>query len=206
MKRFVAFFLLLVKTGGDMKYTRINLFVVWMLLMASTASAQTSDWRALEALPTGTKVKIALNNNPTFGHCRLNGVSDEKLTCNYGKWPLTRQSVYHRDDIKAVFLTHDGMRIGLAVGAGAGAVLGAANNTCCRASYALFGAGVLGAIGMFIGAVADPFFHGRAVYRSSQDPVKVRDGRSSPNSQNASQASGKISSCLRDGVALQCVQ
>src|ERR1019366_5425165 len=100
-----------------MRYTRIILLIIAPLLLASTAMSQT-DWEAVQALPNGTKIKVTLKNRPTFGHCFLDGVSDDQLVCSTGRWPLSRRNVYMRDDIKAVYLVHNGPAIGLAVGAG----------------------------------------------------------------------------------------
>ena len=116
--------------------------------------------------------------------------------------------VYLRDDIKAVYLTHSGPAIGLGVGAGAGAIIGAAGDPVPglgRGGTALLDAGLLGGLGAFFGMVLDPFFHGRVVYRSPQDPYKVHNAPSLPNGRNTSQPPANVPSCLRDGVTFQCV-
>ena len=189
-----------------MTYTKIIPILLAALLIASSATSQTDDWGAVQALRSGTKIKVTLKNRPTFGHCFTDGASDDQLVCNSGKWPLSRRKVYLRDDIEAVYLTHSGPAIGLGVGAGAGAVIGAAGSSCCRATNALLGAGALGVVGWFFGTAADPFFHGRAVYRSSpHDPYKSRNDPSLPIGQNTSHPPANVPSCLRDGVTFQCV-
>jgi hypothetical protein len=189
-----------------MKYTRTIFLIITPLLLVSNARSQSNDWETVQSLRTGTKIKVTLKNRPTFGHCFLDGVSDDQLVCSSGKGPISRRRVYLRDDIKAVFLAHNAPAIGLAVGAGTGAVIGATRSTCCHSAYALLGAGAFGVVGMFFGLVADPFFHGSAIYRSPQDPYQGLNNPLSLNRQNVSRRSGKEPSCLRDGITMQCVQ
>ena len=191
-----------------MTYTKIIPFLLAPLLIASSAMSQTDHWQAVQALRSGTKIKVTLKNRPTFGHCFMDGASDAQLVCNSGRWPLSRRKVYLRDDIKAVYLTHNGPAIGLAVGAGAGAAIGAAGDPVPglgRGGTALLDAGLLGGLGAFFGMVLDPFFHGRVVYRSPQDPYQSHNDPSLPNGQKTSQPPANVPSCLRDGVTFQCV-
>ena len=191
-----------------MTYTKIIPILLAPLLLASSATSQTADWEALQALRSGTKIKVTLKNRPTFGHCFFDGASDDQLVCVSGRWPLSRRMVYLRDDIKAVYLTHSGPAIGLGVGAGAGAIIGAAGDPVPglgRGGTALLDAGLLGGLGAFFGMVLDPFFHGRVVDRSPQDPYKGRDKPSLRNGQNTNLPPANVPSCLRDGVTFQCV-
>jgi hypothetical protein len=190
-----------------MKYTRTLLLLLVPLLYVSRATSQTSDWKAVQALPSGTKIKVTLKDRPTFGHCFLDGVSDTQLACSFRTRLRTRDRVFLRDDIKAVFLVHSGPMIGLAVGAGAGAALGASRAPIPglgRGGTALVDAGILGGVGAFFGLVLDPFFHGRAVYRSPQDPSKNPTSPPAPNAQEI-RSSQNAPACLRDGATLQCV-
>ncbi len=189
-----------------MTYTKIIPFLLAPLLIASSAKSQTDDWGAVQALRSGTKIKVTLKNRPTFGHCFLDGASDDQLVCVSGRWPLSRLKVYLRDDIKAVYLTHNGPAIGLAVGAGAGAAIGATGDPVPglgRGGTALLDAGLLGGLGAFFGLVLDPFFHGRVVYRSPDSP-NGGSHSSISKKQNASPPTVDIS-CLKNGVTLQCV-
>ena len=195
-----------------MTYTKIISFLLAPLLIASSAMSQTANWEAVQALRNGTKIKVTLKHGPTFGHCFFDGASDDQLFCISGRWPLSRRKTYLRDDIKAVYLTHNGPAIGLGVGAGAGAIIGATGDPVPglgRGGTALLDAGLLGGLGAFFGMVLDPFFHGRVVYRSPQDPYKDpykgRDNPSLPNGRNTSPPPANVPSCLRDGVTLQCV-
>src|SRR6266853_6813445 len=192
-----------------MRYTKIIPFLLASLLIASSAKSQTDDWATVQGLRSGTKIKVTLKNRPTFGHCFFDGASDDQLFCTSRGGLLSRRKLYLRDDIKAVYLTHKGPAIGLAVGAGAGAAIGAAGDPVPglgRGGTALLDAGLLGGLGAFFGMVLDPFFHGRVVYLSPQDPYKGHSDPSSlPNGQNTSQPPVNVPSCLRDGVTLQCV-
>ena len=191
-----------------MTYTKIIPFLLAPLLIASSAMSQTDDWEAVQALRSGSKIKVTLKNRPTFGHCFFDGASDDQLVCTSRGGLLSRRKLYLRDDIKAVYLTHNGPAIGLGVGAGAGAIIGATGDPVPglgRGGTALLDAGLLGGLGAFFGMVLDPFFHGREVYLSPQDPYKGRDKPSLPNGQNTNQPPANVPSCLRDGVTFQCV-
>src|SRR5260370_7611285 len=107
-----------------MTCTKIIPLLLAPLLIASTAMSQTGDWKAVQAFRSGIEIKVTLKNRATFGHCFMDGASDDQLVCITGRWPLSRRKVYLRDDIKAVYLTHNGPAIGLGVGSGAGASIG----------------------------------------------------------------------------------
>jgi hypothetical protein len=189
-----------------MTYKKIIPFLLAPLLIASSAMSQTTDWEAVQALRSGTKIKVTLKSGPTFGPCFMDGASDDQLFCTTRGGLLSRRKVYLQDDIKAVYLTHNGPVIGLAVGAGAGAVIGAAGDPIPglgRSGTALLDAGLLGGLGAFFGMVLDPFFHGRAVYRSPDSP-NGGSHSSISKKQNANQPTDNIS-CLKNGVTLQCV-
>ena len=191
-----------------MTYTKIISFLLAPFLLASSAMSQTADWEAVQALRSGTKIKVTLKNRPTFGHCFFDGASDDQLFCTSRGGMLSRRKVYLRDEIKAVYLTHNGPAIGLGVGAGAGAIIGAAGDPVPglgRGGTALLDAGLLGGLGAFFGMVLDPFFHGRPVYRSPQDPYKAHNAPSLPSRRNTSLPPANAPSCLRDGVTFQCV-
>jgi len=183
--------------------TYIRGFLLFFLtpLLASIALSQTGDWLAVKRLPIGSKVKVTLKNAPTFGHCFLDGVLDDQLACSTRMGLQSRHRVYLRNDIKAVYLAHSGPMIGFAVGAGAGAVLGVSHDPVPglgRGGTALVDAGLLGGLGAFLGLVADPFFHGRTVYLSSQDVSPPSNGK--PTIQPKENMP-----CLKDGKTLQCV-
>src|SRR5260370_30415064 len=92
--------------------------------MGSRAKSQADEWATVQGRRSGTKIKVTLKNRPTFGHCFFDGASDDQLFCTSRGGLLSRRKVYLRDDIEAVYLTHNGPAIGLGVGAAAGAVIG----------------------------------------------------------------------------------
>jgi hypothetical protein len=164
--------------------------VVGLALMTSSAAAQTGDWDAVESLPPETKIHVTLKHGRVFGHCRFQQASDDQLTCRirralptFGTPFPSIELVYRRDEIRAVYLAHNGAAIGAAVGAGSGAIIGTARDPVPglnRGGTALVNAAVLGGAGMAIGAILDPFFHGKAVYLCPDASGKKGRNSSSP--------------------------
>jgi hypothetical protein len=170
--------------------------IAWM---TSMAIAQTGDWDAVESLPPETKIHVTLKHRRVFGHCRFQQASDDQLTCRIRR-PLPTfgtpfpsiELVYRRDEIRAVYITHHGAAIGAGVGAGSGAIIGTARDPVPglgRGGTALINAVILGGVGMAIGAILDPFCHGKAVYlcpeaipaKSVTVPRLAKPGRQSRN-------------------------
>jgi hypothetical protein len=157
-----------------MKNLRIIPHFLASLLLASITLAQSGDWQDVKDLPSGTRIKLTLKRGQIFGHCEFERANDDELGCY---WPHLGPRSYRRENVRAVFLVHNGARIGLAVGFGAGAILGAFHDPTpglSRGGSALISGGILGGLGMGFGAVLDPFFHGKAVYRSLDRPDKNR--------------------------------
>ncbi len=157
----------------DRRYSALmkKIYIVpcMLLWLGSMAVAQSRDWEVLHSIPAGATIKVTLKHKPTFGHCNLEEVTDDGLSC-YSRTSGERQ--FAREDIRAVYVAHNAKLAGLAIGAGIGAINGAVNNPgngLGRGGNAAFGALLLGGIGMAIGAGAGPFFDGRAIYRSG-DP------------------------------------
>ncbi len=140
--------------------------VLLVFAVASSAIAQSSVWSLLEGIPAGTKIKLILKHGRTFGHCQLEGVTNDGLSCHFSALG-SRQ--YARGQIAEVRLGHHSARTGFFIGAAAGAILGAANGSG-GANGRVFGlivlTSVLGGFGAGIGAIVDPFVHGKTVYRS----------------------------------------
>jgi hypothetical protein len=191
-----------------MRHTRPISLLLALLLLVSNAPAQTGDWQAVKNLAGGIKLKIKLKQGHTFGHCEFMGATEDALACDYPALLRDNRAQYRRDNIKAVYLVHNARAIGFGIGAGAGAVIGAATTpgpVPVRGLLALVDASILGGLGYFFGMVLDPFFHGKAVYLSSNPPI---DGNRAytpmPKNQNTNQPADNAP-CLRDGVTLQCV-
>lgn len=206
-----------------MKYT-ILIALLTMVLSAPSVFAQASDWRAVQMLPGGTRIHVTLINGHTFGHCALAGVDDDQLSCERpGLFGMRRRTVYPRSYIRGVYRVHNGALIGLGVGVVAGATISAATYSkhddpnFGRVGTPIVVGGLLGGLGMGIGGILDPFFHGKAVYRNTSPPAKQprpKHAQKAPkddqnltvaNEENADQSTVKIP-CLRDGVTLQCVE
>ncbi|MGI9166093.1 MAG: hypothetical protein ACR2G5_06875 [Pyrinomonadaceae bacterium] len=97
-----------------------------LLLAAQNTAASASDWSALRALTSGSKLSAKLKNGKTVDG-RLSSVSDAALTLSI------KNSVQDlkREDVLSVYQvakksTTNATLIGTGVGAGAGAGIGAA--------------------------------------------------------------------------------
>jgi hypothetical protein len=146
-----------------------RLQIVGLLLavaVATSAAAQSADWQVLEGIPVGTKIKLILKHRRTFGHCQLEAVTNDGLSCYFSALGLRQ---YARDEIAEVRLGHHSARTGFFIGAAAGAILGVAggsgeNNGRVVGLIVLMP--VLGGVGAGLGAIVDPFVHGKTIYRS----------------------------------------
>ena len=117
--------------------------------------------------------------------------TEDALACDYPALLHDNRVQYRRDNTKAVYLVHNARAIGFGIGAGAGAVIGAATTpgpAPVRGLLALVDGGIIGGLGYFFGMVSDPFFHGKAVYLSSNLPTGGnRDYTPMPKDQNTNQ-------------------
>jgi len=143
-------------------------------LQAQTNQA-VGDWQTVERIPVGTKIKVVAINRRNFGNCFLDRVTDDELDCTT-KGHFEFQKRYRRSDVGAVYLGQHTIAIGIAFGAAAGATLGALHpgNVSPRGFVALEGAGAGALFGSLAGVLADPFVHGRLVYRVANDPYSSR--------------------------------
>jgi hypothetical protein len=137
-----------------------------LLAVTSGALTQSGDWQVLQGIPSGTKIKILLRHERTFGHCQLEAVANDWLGCYFKALGSRR---YPRNEIREVRLGRHSARTGLAIGAGAGAILGATHGSgggSSRVLGVIILVPVLGGLGAGVGAIADPFIDGKTVYRS----------------------------------------
>ncbi|MBI3476162.1 MAG: hypothetical protein HY010_10545 [Acidobacteria bacterium] len=187
-----------------MKHSRMILLLLSPLLLAWNAFSQVGDWNAVRNLSPDTKIHVTLKRGRTFGHCFFDRADEEELVCTHRAGLYSRRAGYRRGNIKTVYLTHNGVAIGIGIGAGTGAVIGATRSTCCHVAWAVIGAGGFALLGGFVGLIADPFFHGHAVYRS---PLTTQALTSAPvvkQDPYIDQPEKKIP-CLRDGLTMRCV-
>lgn len=133
-----------------------------IILAAQNTAATTSDWSALKAVTSGSKLSVKLKNGKTVDG-RLSSVSDAALTLSI------KNSVQDlkREDVLSVYqLTKKSATkatlIGMGVGAGAGAVIGAAGaasndngfekiDNAVTAGLTVIGAGVGAVTGYLLG-------------------------------------------------------
>jgi hypothetical protein len=133
---------------------------------AATPPPAGSNWQHVQALPVGQSINVsARSSHPS---CKLKTVDADSLTCTHGK-----DLVFQRADIVEIKVPHRGRSTlaGLAIGAGTGAIVGAATTSSCsgicilgRGSVATLGAIALGAIGTIVGVTTD--FTRSTVYKA----------------------------------------
>jgi len=147
------------------------------LLVVSNAGAQANDWQVVENLAPRTLISVEDMHRVIHDKCRFQGVVDGQLICEYGPYPFGPSEIaLRRESIRAVRREHNNTLIGLAVGAGAGAVIGVSRDTypgLGRGGSALVGTGVLGGVGAVAGALTGHMFHGKVIYRSPEDKTQT---------------------------------
>jgi hypothetical protein len=164
-----------------MKNLRIGpALLTWLLmnlLIQSPALAQTGDWQVVENLPRRSLISVEDLHHVIHDTCRFQSAVDGQLFCEYGAgFSGPSEIAFRRESVRAVRQEHNSTLIGFAVGAGAGAVLGAARDAypgLGRGGSALVGAGLLGGIGALVGSAHGHFSHGKIIYRnpSGQTPT-----------------------------------
>jgi hypothetical protein len=150
------------------------------LATASAAPAQTaappdgSSWQRVQALPVGSSLQVKASKS--HARCKLKSVDVDTLTCT-GK----KGTAFQRTDILAITIPRRGRStlIAMGIGAGAGAIVGAATSGCSTAEKnswfgcfltptrpqgAAIGAVLFGVIGAPIGALTD--FAKSTVYKA----------------------------------------
>jgi hypothetical protein len=148
--------------AGRLRLT-FGLVLIASLLLTPVASAQTagSDWTALKAVETGSKLSVKLKTGKTV-EGRLTSVSDDALTLTVGGRPTELKAVevlrVHRVGGSSA---KKGALIGLAVGGGTGLAVGLAGSSAddgfneldapVTAGLAVLGAGAGALIGYAIG-------------------------------------------------------
>jgi hypothetical protein len=138
----------------------------------SSAPAAGSNWQHVQALPIGASLQIKARKGRA--NCELKSVDTESLTCTNGK-----DIVFQQSDILTIKIPHRGRStlIGLAAGAGTGAIIGAATgspgctqgqafclNIIDRTALVEIGGVAFGAIGAIVGVATD--FSRSTVYKA----------------------------------------
>lgn len=121
---------------------------------APSAPKSGSNWQHVQALPAGSSIQVQARKS--HAKCNLKSVDADSLTCVQKK-----DLVFQRTDIVSIKIPRRGRSTlaGMGIGAGAGAVLGAAvgqNGTFVPRGLGAIILGVLGTpIGAGIGAATD---------------------------------------------------
>jgi hypothetical protein len=149
-----------------------------VLLLTSNMSGQKGDWAAVEELPAGTPISVLYGKFPIHDRCTFENATNDKLICERNPQlssrifipiPLPNEAMYSRKHIRAVRLEYSDAHnifVGMAIGAGAGAAIGAAGSGDPKArggAAVLFGLGG-GVLGGFLGKNF-PIFHRKTIYR-----------------------------------------
>jgi hypothetical protein len=141
-----------------------------VLLMLASAQAQKGDWQVVKNLASDQLISVQVRHHWIRLKCRFEYATDDQLLCSYG-WPLPISEVaYPRDKIFTVRVAHNPAAIGLAIGAGAGAVIGVSQNPINglgRGGNALIDAGFFGLLGAGVGGLVSPLFPGKVIYRAA---------------------------------------
>jgi hypothetical protein len=169
-----------------MKNLRIGpALLTWLLmnlLIQSPALAQTGDWQVVENLPRRRLISVEDMHHVIHDSCRFQSVVDGQLFCEYGTHPFgPSELVFRQESIRAVRREQSGTLIGMGIGAGAGAVIGAATNPdpgIGRGGSAIIGAGLYGLVGALIGSAHGHFSHGKIIYQNPS--VKSKTSQSAP--------------------------
>ena len=136
---------------------------------AASVAPEGSNWQHVQALPLGTSTNVKARKSHLS--CALKSVDADSLTCTHGK-----DTVFQRAEILTIKIPHRGRStlVGLAIGGGAGAVIGFGVGT--RSGDGFFGPNFLrgavtavfaiigGAAGTAVGAGTD-FTHS-TVYKA----------------------------------------
>ncbi len=125
----------------------------------AASSGSLTGWARVQALAPNTSLHISARTHST--HCRLQSTDADTLTCLTNAKPET----YQRADIKSIKIPHRTRStiVGLAAGAGLGAIIGAASTGSGTGSFNIVSRGEvvaifaipLGLIGAIVGTLTD---------------------------------------------------
>ena len=150
-----------------------SLILAASLLLAPVVSAQnaSSDWSALKAVASGSKLSVKLKTGKTV-EGKLTGVSDDALSLSVGGKPTDLKA----EEVLRVYRAggssgKTGALIGAAAGGGAGAAVGASGDEGFGPTHGQMAAG-LAVLGGGVGALV-----GYAIGRSRHKRVLVYEAR-----------------------------
>jgi hypothetical protein len=141
-----------------------------LLILASSAQAQTGNWQAVENIKPGSRISVKAEHRV---RCIFRYATDDELVCKRIHRGLFRSAppeiAFDRPSVREVRLEKSdeaNAAVGAAIGAGVGAAAGASNGngTLTRGGGAL----LLGALGAVIGWSFGSEFHvlhGKIVYK-----------------------------------------
>jgi len=146
--------------------------LILLVLSAQSLQARTGDWRMVESLQAGTLISVKSKHRVK---CRFVRATDDALSCEIIRSGLAGavmkgppDLICDRQSVREVRLEHtDGSNAAFraVIGAGAGAVVGAAghNTDFNRSASTVVGAGFGALLGGFVGLLL-PIRHGKIIY------------------------------------------
>ena len=156
-----------------MRHLQISIFLLAVLALSATTSAQSGDWEVVKQIPGGSTISVRTDHRLLKTRCYLLGVTDTQLTCQLEHAPLwlsveRSKIIYDRSRVSKLWVEHSDETnrattalIGAAAGAGFGAASASKGN---RIGGAILGGSVAGLFGYFFGDVFHPL-PGRLVYK-----------------------------------------
>jgi len=144
----------------------MKLYTLGLLILASTAHAQTGDWPRLQSLRHGSTLVVETNVNPygpaTFDRCSLKSIDTTTLTCRTLGW-AGKRIVFPRASIDAVYqVKQPWVKGAFTVG-----VLGMFIGGLISGNPPAVGIGIVGGLILFFVDMADGV---RAAWRSATGP------------------------------------
>lgn len=130
-----------------------------------------SDWTLVEGLPAGLPISIKAGAH--WHHCAFDWADDIQIQCSIDPPPrmfsgvlVPAPYVFRRDEVRKIRVerANESTMAGAAIGAGAGAMLGALHPRGTPATAVALGDGfIFGFLGAGIGRVV-PLVHGKLIY------------------------------------------
>jgi hypothetical protein len=139
-----------------------------LLLFASAARAQSSDWRVVQNLRPGTRITVKTQKSYA---CEVEQATEDKLVCHHPSRFSRRTRTFQKSEIREVRLAVDMKQYaatGAAIGAAVGAIAGASIPTNVEQTRPLtaIATGFVGAgVGHITGGAIAIVKKGKVIYR-----------------------------------------
>jgi hypothetical protein len=169
---------LVVKRYAALMKNHIVSALLALILIGPFAAAQTSDWQVVENLPQRTLISVEDLHHVIHGNCRFQSVVEGRLFCEYSHPYGPSEVAFPQESIRSIRREQNGALAGFVIGAGTGAVIGAAADSSPaigRGGSAIVGAGIYGAFGAIIGSAHGHFSHGKTIYQNPSERTQTSE-------------------------------